>query len=374
MSVFKNKHGTWEVRWREGDRQRARNFQSKKDAQWFEREVRRSKALGAHAPAQPSSRTLENFTDEWMERGKPRWSSNTYAQRVDIIGRWVTPHIGHVPLKQLGTERLEEWRLSIIKQGCPPNQANQALRVVSAALGTAVKWRQLPDNPCRNIDAIPTERNDHAVVTPADIEQIRRNLADPMHRFFVSVMGYAGLRPGEALALEWSDIQNGHIRVRRSVQRDGTISRPKSRSAYRTVPMIGALATEAEELRQQSGLVFRAPRSMHPMNWGNWTKRYFRPAIDAAGLSLRPYDLRHAYASLMIQAGESVIVVAARMGHSRPSMTLDVYAHDYQMKDAVGIATPDEMVDLARADVCVSFVPTENLVDISSHRKERNAC
>jgi integrase len=110
------------------------------------------------------------------------------------------------------------------------------------------------------------------------------------------------------------------------------------------------------------------------MNWGNWTKRYFRPAIEAAGLSLRPYDLRHAYASLMIQAGESVIVVAARMGHSRPSMTLDVYAHDYQMKDAVGIATPDEMVDLARAMDCESFVPTANLVDISSHRKERNAC
>ena len=368
MSVQKTKYGTWEARWLEGSRQRSRTFQTKKDAVWFDGEMKRANAMGAHAPAAPSSRSLEDFADEWMSRLKVRWTSNTIAQRRDILGRWVTPYIGHVPLKQLGTERLEEWRTEILIKGCPPRQANQSLRILSSALGTAVKWRQLPDNPCRHMDAIPVERIDHAVVSPHDIEQLRINLSHPLHRLFVSIMGYAGLRPGEALALQWDDIQHGHIRVRRSVQRDGTISRPKSRAGYRTVPMISALEEEVESLREPSGYVFPAARSAAPMDWHNWTARYFRPAAEAAGLSIRPYDLRHAYASLMIQAGESVIVVAARMGHSRPSLTLDVYAHDYQLKDAVGIATPDEMVDLARKGLRGDCGQDAQIIQISSHR------
>jgi len=369
MSVRKTRYGTWEVQWREGKRQRSRTFDLKKDAVWLDAEMKRLNAMGAHAPATPSSRTLDDFMGEWMDRLKVRWTSNTIAQREDITKRWIRPYIGHVPLKQLGTDRLEEWRTEIIAKGCPPRQANQSLRVLSSALGTAVKWRQLPDNPCKAVDAIPVERKDHAIVTPADIEAIRAHLASPLHRLFISVMGYAGLRPQEALALEWSDITpQGFIRVRQAVQRDGTISRPKSRAGYRTVPMLRALQEEADPLRQHHGYVFPAARSIAPMDWHNWTARYFRPAIAAAGLELRPYDLRHAYASLMIQAGESVVTVAARMGHSRPSLTLDVYAHDYQMRDAVGIATPDEMVDLARKSVGGELGQAAQVIPISSLR------
>jgi integrase len=326
------------------------------------------KAMGAHAPATPSKRTLDDYMDEWMSRLKVRWTSNTIAQREDIIKRWIRPHIGHVPLKELGTQRLEEWRTDILAKGCPPKQSNKALAILSSALGTAVRWRLLPENPTRHIDAIPTERSDHPIVTPHEVEAIRSHLASPVHRLLVSVIGYAGLRPQEALALNWTDIVHGHIQVKKARQRDGTIDRPKSKAGYRMVPMIRQLQEEIESLRQPSGFIFPADRSVAPMDWHNWSSRYFRPALEAAGLSMTPYDLRHAYASLMIQAGESVVTVAARMGHSRPSMTLDVYAHDYQMRDAVGIATPEEMVDLARKSVGGELGQTAQVIPISSRR------
>lgn len=59
-----------------------------------------------------------------------------------------------------------------------------------------------------------------------------------------------------------------------------------------------------------------------------WAGRHLRPALGAAGVegSIRPYDARHSYVSLMIASGLNVIEVAKRAGHS-PSMTLDVYGH-----------------------------------------------
>jgi integrase len=62
-------------------------------------------------------------------------------------------------------------------------------------------------------------------------------------------------------------------------------------------------------------------------DWRNWRRRTFQPAARALGLDIRrPYDLRHAAASLWLHEGQSVVQVAAWLGHS-PSMTLSTYAH-----------------------------------------------
>jgi integrase len=63
-------------------------------------------------------------------------------------------------------------------------------------------------------------------------------------------------------------------------------------------------------------------------DYKNWRKREFRHAVLAAGLpaSVRPYDLRHAFSSLLIAEGRSVVEIAAQMCHA-PTMTLDTYGH-----------------------------------------------
>ena len=58
-----------------------------------------------------------------------------------------------------------------------------------------------------------------------------------------------------------------------------------------------------------------------------WKNRVYNPAARRAGLaSVRPYDLRHAFVSLLLAEGRSVVDVAAQAGHA-PTMTLDTYAH-----------------------------------------------
>lgn len=70
------------------------------------------------------------------------------------------------------------------------------------------------------------------------------------------------------------------------------------------------------------------PRGINPMCQSNMTSRHFFPALkDAKVERIRFHDLRHTYASLLIDQGENIKYIQTQIGHSSPTMTLDVYAH-----------------------------------------------
>jgi len=65
-----------------------------------------------------------------------------------------------------------------------------------------------------------------------------------------------------------------------------------------------------------------------PIDGSNWRKRVFNKAIEKAGLrKIRIHDLRHTYASLLIQAGESLAYIRDQLGHHSIKVTVDIYGH-----------------------------------------------
>ena len=65
-----------------------------------------------------------------------------------------------------------------------------------------------------------------------------------------------------------------------------------------------------------------------PINHNNLVNRYFKPALEAAKLSkIRFHDLRHTYASLLIEQEKNIKYIQNQLGHSSPTVTLNVYAH-----------------------------------------------
>src|SRR5262245_51285389 len=91
-------------------------------------------------------------------------------------------------------------------------------------------------------------------------------------------------------------------------------------------------------------------------DYRNWRKRIFKPAVAKAGIDLgRPYDLRHAFVSLLFAEGRSVVYVAAQAGHA-PTMTLDTYAHVIAELEGDERRSADELIAIARgADLLFSF-------------------
>jgi integrase len=133
----------------------------------------------------------------------------------------------------------------------------------------------------------------------------------------VCVLAYAGLRPGEALGLEWRHIRERTILVEQALAL-GEVKETKT-GQTRTVRLLAPLAADLAEWQLASGrpaarsLVFPGRNRMPWTDtaYRNWRRRVYAPAAAAAGLdAARPYYLRHLFCSLLLAEGASVVEVA----------------------------------------------------------------
>jgi integrase len=164
------------------------------------------------------------------------------------------------------------------------------------------------------------------------------------------VLAYAGLRPGEALGLRWSDIRQGTLLIERSASL-GELKTTKTRR-IRSVTLLGPLAIDLRELQLALGrpaedlLVFaRSDGTCWTQNdWNNWRKRRFSSAARAVGIQgLTPYELRHSFCSLLIHEGMNPVEVAAQAGHA-PSMSLDTYGHIFAELRGSGTRSAEDLI------------------------------
>jgi integrase len=135
----------------------------------------------------------------------------------------------------------------------------------------------------------------------------------------VSVLAYAGVRPGEALALERRHIRKDTMLVEQAVAL-GKSKLQKTGRVYRTVDLLPALREDLDEWFRVAGCAEPDsrlfPRSdgdwFKVDDWNNWRNPQFYKALDELKISRRrPYDLRHSFASLLIREGETSIVELA---------------------------------------------------------------
>ena len=164
-------------------------------------------------------------------------------------------------------------------------------------------------------------------LSPDAVERIRATLLRQgrlRDATLISVLAYAGLRPGEALGLRWSDVRDRTLLVERSVAL-GDIAPTKTRRIP-TVRLLGPLADDLAVLREHSGgegdaLVFPA-RSGDPWSeqaYRGWRRRVFKPAAAAAGGAIsRPYDLRHSFISLLLAEGRAWSTWLPKLATRRP--------------------------------------------------------
>jgi integrase len=346
------------VRYRADGQHKQRSFIRKEDAERFELEQKRAKQMGAHAPATPSRDTLDSWIDQWWALQSPVWAEATRVQRKATLRKWVRPFLGGVRLYDLGTKRVGQWRSEIIAKGATPSVVNHSQAVLSACLGYAVKLGELPANPCRVLEPLPTVVQRPQALTPEQVEWIAAAMPSERDRVLVALLAYAGLRPGEALALTWDDVSDQLLIIDKSWSY-GKLKRTKTEKA-RTVEIVAPLAEDLAAYRparpERGALVIPNADGGH-LDINNWRSREWAKATEKAGIPATPYDLRHSFGSLLIHEGRSVPAVAAMMGHSRPSTSLDTYSHEFhQHRLGTGVVMVDA-IEQARRGVRKSCAP-----------------
>ena len=192
---------------------------------------------------------------------------------------------------------------------------------------------RLSENPARRVKKARRPRREEVqALSPTTVEAMRAALG-PRDAALVSVLAYAGLRPGESLGLRWGDVRERTLLVQRAISL-GAEANTKTRQ-HRTVCLLAPLASDLQLWRLAAGwpedqqLVFpgKGGQPWTQAAYQSWRRRGLARAAEAGGLAhARPYDLRHSFASLLLHEGRSVIYVARQLGHDA-RLTLSRYGH-----------------------------------------------
>jgi integrase len=263
--------------------------------------------------------------------------------------------IGQLRLNELTPQICEKLATDLLARFSRP-YARKILVSFKGILSEARTQGWLKSNPAENVRIVLSERcqpKHEAWLTIADVKkllcQADKKAANPnkqlskrwrRYRAFVYVMMFSGMRPGEVLGLPWRNIsfKDRTIKVDQDMDDDGKIGRPKSRSAYRTIPVGGQVLRILRAWKKE------CPSSKHDLVFPNWkgnaekiqnvyrrcwyTLQSETGLVDEDGEAKYPLkDLRHVRASLEIDSGANPKEITALMGHSSVKITYDVYGH-----------------------------------------------
>jgi integrase len=320
-------------------REHTKAFGRKSDAQqWLDKETA-DHVAGTWTDPKLSGQTFGVLAERWIKTKATR-APKTVAGYRSLLDTLILPRWADVPLRDMSFDEIQEWvsglsvngSVRFEGRGLSAGRVIQAYQVVSQVLRFAVRAKHLPANPT---DGIELPRQREAAQRYLNHEQLHRlAVASGRFRTMVLVLGYCGLRFGEAAALRCVDVncKTRRIRVSRSVTYvtgKGLIEGDTKNHSTRNVPVPKFLASLLDtELAGMGGdrLVFPSRRGGYltesELRW------VFDPAAKAIGVDgLTPHELRHTCASLAIAAGANVKVLQTLMGHKTATLTLDRYGH-----------------------------------------------
>ena len=279
--------------------------------------------------------TLDAYLREWLKAIESSSQNKTYELYEGIVRNHVTPYIGTLRLSNLRVTDVNHLLQSTLK-GIGSRVRQQVYVVLHKALENAIDENRISANPCRKKFKPKHSCAEHK---PLSKEQARMfleaaRLGDYYVLFYLAIA--TGMRQGEIFGLRWDavDFDHASIHVRATLTYDkngnATLSLPKASRKRRIEIGQTLVALLREHKRMQYPL---GPWVFTDINGETLRKDYFvrtvfHPLLAKAGLDrIRFHDLRHTSATLALSNGDNVKIVAERLGHSSPKMTLDVYTH-----------------------------------------------
>jgi len=285
--------------------------------------------------------TFSEVAQEWLEYKKPnvRFSSwDGYRGHVDHH----FDDFNGLKINRITTALVEKF----IRQKQDESMNISTLRKVIVTLNQimkhSVRHNYIAYNPVRDaerpkkpmhIDEDKDNNTDMQILTPHQITALFNAVSNPKYKtlFMLAVLG--GLRQGEILGAKWSDIDwaNCQIHVQRTYNKK-TWYKPKTKTSDRRVDLGPAMIRALKKWKlacppNKLDLIFPSEAG-NPLQEACMVRKYYKPALEKAEVpKIRFHDMRHTYASLLIEQGENIKYIQMQLGHSSPIVTLEVYAH-----------------------------------------------
>ncbi len=306
----------------------------------------------AAPPIADKTITVKAYGEQWLAGLEGQVRPRTLQGYRDIFKRYIEPKLGTLKLLKVHRGTIKALLGQKRADGYSKDTIRLTRAVLSIMLGDAVEDNLLTVNPVMQLTNRGRRKQAGTVskaerqkkVTPMSYDQLATFLATATTRVarreatMFLALADAGLRPGEVLALRWTDFDPADrtLLIERAVS-CGRVG-PTKTDEIRTVDVTSRLAealsglqasTEADALianRDPSPWMFPSSANTPLDAWA--VAKVFRSVLRAAGLPrFRLYDLRHTFATHLLSQGAPITYVAAQLGHAKPTTTLMYYAH-----------------------------------------------
>ncbi len=291
-----------------------------------EREINR-KIFEYYQTAEKGKR-FEDIANEWASEHFETVEYNTVKQYRPAL-KQITEHFSGKSIKDITSKDIDNFLHILVNKGYAMKTVKSRLQVLNQVFKYAVINNYAESNPCQYISVPKNLPQTKRELPTADEIEIVKNSVDKTFGLFAYFILYTGLRRGEALALTYNDIdfENKIIHVNKSVYYVGNIpniKQPKTKAGYRDVILLDCLASKLKQ-NNSSDLVF-PNHSGELIRNGNFN-RLWTKYLSETSLSITPHQLRHAYATILFEAGIDVKDAQELLGHSTFQVTRDIYTH-----------------------------------------------
>lgn len=244
--------------------------------------------------------------------------------RVHLMPKW-----GDVPLIDITRFDVKAWGAEMERGKLAPASIKRHMALFSASLAAALDKEVLTANPAYRVKLRGGQTETDRFLTRAEVRALLQQVMPPFKykhdEALISLLLGTGMRWGEAVGLQVGrvDLARGVILV--SKVWDAKMNQPKSYPKgrrIRDVPIPQWLVPHIEPMmdRPQDALLFEVRGSAIP--YSNWSHRNWTNAVERAGIGhTRIHDLRHTYASRVLEGGVSLARVGMLLGHVSPVTT-----------------------------------------------------
>ncbi|WP_183407714.1 tyrosine-type recombinase/integrase [Nocardioides marmoriginsengisoli] len=316
-----------------------------------ESEVRKSMVADPNAYKQ----TWKTWADKWWPTRSVEPSTlkaDRIRRKTHLADRW-----DDVPLGSITRQDVKAWASDMAAGGAGPATVQRAVHLLSASLNAAVDAEILTANPAARIQLPKGAKAQERFLTREEYTALRDELPTTDDQLVADLLVYTGMRWGEMSGLHWHrvDLKRGIVRVVETWDEPGGMMKayPKGKKV-RDIPLTPGLVKALKERRKslpakltcsvdhvagrcRSGLVITTEKRASVLRNSNWSP-IWRDAVERSKIGhARIYDLRHTYASWLLQAGVPLAEVGRLMGHVSTQTTAG-YAHLAELPSAAVLA------------------------------------